>query len=230
MQRSCRNMPTLKVAIDVHDTARVRQLTAVNHERPRGRGRQVARDKTHIGAGPLIVRLAYHAELFQRKILRQVELPPVAGPRHMFCLAVTTKEREMIRRLAAARGWTMTDLVRALIFHHWRIREEYRLSAPQLTEMARVGFHECLSFQPDRLQPWYYHAGEVAERIEARSLEDQNNLVATLRHHKIDEKVIAHILEDFAEARHFRAKYAWDEDDVSPAELRHREYQSDGGL
>ncbi len=125
---------------------------------------------------------------FHDELLPELEVPPVAGPRYLLCINMSKAERELLKGLADECQWSMTDMLRALVWHHWIIREEYRATLPGLTYIARMEVKRPdlpLSFAPDRLQPWYYHAGERSKLILAKSKEDQTFVAEVLRRHGI---------------------------------------------
>lgn len=222
-------MPTLGLTMDVHDRGRVQAITRIQYECPLGRGAAMMREKSHIRAGELLRRLVYHLDRFQADLLPALELPPFAGDRRKFCVLVSETEREVWRGLAAARSWSMAELARALVFYHWQLREDYRMSGPALRWADRMNRPEYLNFQPDRLQPWYFHAMEARDKVEGRSLEDQAHLVELLRSRSVSEDVIAEVVQALEEARSFRAGYKWDRVAMSPAELREMEHRSEAG-
>jgi hypothetical protein len=80
-----------------------------------------------------------------------------------------------------------------------------------------------MSFQPDRLQPWYHHQTEALARVEAKSKEDQAYLVEKLRAEGMDKEAIEEIVDELEEGREARQAYVWDEDYISPEEIRKQE-------
>lgn len=224
-------MARLLLALDVQDQARVKSITTVPYEKPMGQGEEVMRDKNHVSRGELLRRLFYHLDLFQKDLLPELELPPVVSACKLLCVNLSHEERELWRGLAARCGWTMTGLARALIFYHWTVREEYFASLPGLSHIDRMGkIFQTLSFQPDRLNPWYYHATEARAAIDAKAKADQSHIVELLRAGGVAEEVIETVVDDLENAAARRAEYEWEHPYISPEALRHNEHKRDGGM
>lgn len=218
--------------LDVHDRAHVRDITHVRYERPWGKGEQVRREKSVISAGDLLRRLVYHLDRFQVQLLPVLVVPPIVGETQGLCVDIGPVDRQLWRSLAERRGWKFPSLARALIQWHWKLRKQFQKASPQdYASQLRLGRY--LSFDPDRLQPWYYHEDELSKKVDQWSKDiEQANLITLLRRQKgkvIDEDLIALMVKDLDRAGTFRDAYVWNSPYMSPEELRKREYRSEGG-
>jgi hypothetical protein len=216
----------INLNLDAHDRTYLRAICTVRYERPYGRGVEVLREKNAISARQLLGRLVCHLERFHAELLPQLEPPPVVGQR--LPLVIRARDDELItwKGLAAVKAWSVVDLARALIFYHWQLREKFRAACPAIDYAHRImpGSVDCLSFAPDRLQPWYYHENETLARIDAAATETLNHLAELLREKGLSEDDIADVVGALEHGRQIREEFAWSGEQLSPGQLRQYVY------
>jgi hypothetical protein len=207
-------MPHLNLLLDAHDRERLKAVALVPYEKTPSQGR-------------ILLRLVYHADTF-KPILNDFEVPPADGERRYFCMNVTEEERAKIRELAGLLGLEMTPFMRALILYHHDLRQSYIESLPGLTYAENAGrWMIRLSFQPDRIQPWYSHHTEHKAIVEGRAKESRVYWVEQMRARGNSEEEIADFLRAVEDAKEMRADYDWDEKVKAPGEVREEEQRAD---
>ncbi len=217
-------MATFAVFLDDHDREMLGALCRVALER-----KPSEKSDGKLGAGPIIRMLIYHCELFKAEILQELTVPPMEGERReKLCIRMTGQERETLRALAELCSWSMSDLVRALIEYHWILREEYLQSQPALTYAEHMSRSwRLLSFQPDRLNPWYCHERESKQRMEETATESRKIVAAQLREAGLDGEHIEQFFHGVEVAKEVRDSYMWDDKAKSPAATRDEERRAD---
>lgn len=168
-------------------------------------------------------RLVYHLDAWQC-IIPDLEVPPVVGGRSNLSVLVSPAEKVMYCKLAGLAGLSQSDLGRALIFYHWKLRQGLYRSYPN-GELAQQG---TLSFAPDRQQPWYGWGIELAEQLGFVPGRGSQYIIEWVREHGVSDDDVKELEWRLREADNITETYRWSAPYISPARLAKLEAENMG--